>query len=495
MFKRTFLTIVLTTIVFLLFSQSFSTIQQDVQKFTLSNGATLLVLPRTTSPIIHCVTLVDVGAVREVPGITGISHYLEHMAFKGTETIGTNDFEAEKLALKECHRIFDEILAERAKGSAADPERLSSLEAELAKAIDVANEYVIDNEFSRIMDLNGSNYLNAGTSYDLTMYTVSLPSNKLELWMLMEADRFTNPVFRQFYQERDVILEEKRMGESTPIGRFSREFMQNAFVANPYRNVLIGTEEDIRNLTEKKLRDYFNRYYGAQNLVFTVVGDVDPDVALSLANDYLVTIPEGTKNEPVVFNEPDQTAERLYIHEDIGQPFIMIGYHIPHAAHPDFPVFNVIADILGQGRTSRLHRALVEDNNLAAYSYSYAGAPGRIYDNLFIIAALPLQGIDTENCLLEIDLQIELMKNDLVTADELAGVKRRTLKRSIDRLRSGLGLSIQLAMNESLYGDYNELFRDLEKIEQITREDIKRVMNETFVPENRIIGILENKER
>ncbi len=495
MIKKTLIAVILSSLVIMLCGQSFSTIEHDVHRFTLDNGATLLVLPRTDVPIVNCVTIVDVGGVREEPGITGISHYLEHMAFKGTKTIGTTDYEAEKKSLEECHRIFDEILAERAKGENADSERLLALEQDLEKAVEQANEYVIDNEFARILDLNGSKYLNAGTSFDLTMYTVSLPSNKIELWMLMEADRFNNPVFRQFYSERDVIMEEKRMYEGSPLYRFANYFMKQAFIDNPYRNTLIGEEEDIKSLTEAQLREYFEQYYGAQNLVFSIVGDIQPEQALELANKHLAGIPARSQNEPVEFEEPEQTEERFFSYEDLSQPYIMIGYHVPPASHPDAPVYSVIADILGQGRSSRLHRSLVEEKNLAAYSFSYTGAPGRVYDNLFIVAAVPMQDVASEDCILEIDRQIEIMQTEYVTAEELAGVKRRALKRSIDRLKSGLGLTIQLAYYESLFGDYRELFREMEKIEAVTKEDIMKVMNEAIIPENRTVGVLKPRAR
>lgn len=495
MIKRICLVVLISYMIILLAAQGFNTIEQDVRRFVLDNGATLLVLPRTDVPIINCVTLVDVGAVREVPGITGISHYLEHMAFKGTETIGTTNYEAEKIALEECHRIFDEILLERAKGDNADHERLSALNQELEDAVENANQYVVDNEFSRIMDLNGTKNLNAGTSFDMTMYTMSLPSNKLELWMLMEADRFTNPVFRQFYQERDVILEEKRMYEGYPAYRFSNAFMKEVFVKNPYGNTLIGEEEDLRSMTVEQLQDYFDTYYGARNLIFSIVGDVDPERALQLANKYLINIPAGMKNQPIVFEEPVQTEERLFEYEDYSQPYLMIGYHIPPASHPDYPIYSVIADIIGQGRSSRLNRALVEEKKIAAQAYSYSGTPGRVYENLFVILAIPMQDAAVEDCLVEIDNQIRIMQREYVTEDELKGVKKRALKSSVDRLKSGLGLSIQLAYYESLFGNYQKLFREMEKINQVTKDDVKRIMNERIVPENRTVGIMRPKER
>jgi predicted Zn-dependent peptidase len=495
MIIRSLIAVLLLSLVILLPAQSFTTIEEDVHRFVLDNGATLLVLPRTSVPIVYCATVANVGASREEPGITGISHYLEHMAFKGTETVGTTDFEAEHPALEECHRIFDNLLAERSKGVDADLELLTSLEQELEAAIEHANQYVIDNEFNRILDLNGSRNLNAATSMDMTMYMVSLPSNKLELWMLLEADRFTNPVFRQFYQERDVILEEKRMYDGSPTYRFASAFMKEAFLVNPYRNPLIGEEEDIRSITEAQLRAYFDRYYGAHNLVFSVVGDIEPERALELANKYLARIPSGERAEPVIFQEPEQLEERYFTYEDRSQPYIMISYSIPPASHPDFPVYSVIADILGQGRTSRIYRSLVEEKQLAAHAFSYNGTPGRLYENLLVISVIPMQDAQIEASLQEIDQQIAILQSEPVTTEELAGVKRRALMQSINRLESGLGLAIQLASNEALFGDYRELFSVIEKVENVTSEDIIRVMNETIVPENRTIGILTPETR
>jgi predicted Zn-dependent peptidase len=495
MFKRYLTTVFLLSLAILLSAQGLSTIEEDVHRFILENGATLLVLPRTNVPIINCATVANVGGSREEPGITGISHYLEHMAFKGTEQIGTTDIESELPILAECHRIFDEILIEQEKGKDADQELLASLEQELEDAIARADQYVVDNEFNKILDLNGSRRLNAATSMDMTMYTVSLPSNKLELWMLLEADRFSNPVFRQFYQERDVILEEKRMYDGSPTYRFANYFMKEVFDVNPYRNPLIGEEDDIRSITEAQLRAYFDKYYGARNLVFSIVGDVEPERALELANKYLAKIPAGERAEPVVFEEPEQQEERLFSYEDRSQPYIMIGYKIPPASHPDFPIYSVIADILGQGRTSRIYQALVEEKQLAAHVYSYNGAPGKVYENLFLINVIPMQDASLEECLEEIDRQLAILQNEPVTSEELAGVKRRVLMRSINRLESGLGLAVQLAYNEALFGDFGELFSELEKVDNVTEEDIIRIMNEVLVPENRTIGILTTESR
>lgn len=490
--RTTVITLIL--LVGLLAAVSLYSIQEDIERHELENGATLILLSKAGAPVVSCITINDAGGVRENPGITGISHYLEHMAFKGTETIGTTDIKAEKKALQKCRDIFDKILKERNKGDSASEKKLRSLDEKLKKVIEKASKFAKVEEFTEILQLNGGRRLNAGTSQDMTMYSLSLPSNKLELWMIMEADRFTKPVFRDFYQERDVILEERRMIYGNPIRAFMDDFSAFAFTENPYRYSVIGKEEDIRNFTVRDLEEYFTEHYGAKNLVFAIVGDFDTKTALEMANKYLAKIPSGTKSPRVEFNEPQQNEERHFVSESQVQPFLIIGYPAPPHTHPDYSVYAVIADILGQGRSSRLHRSLVEEEKLASYAYSYTGYPGRAYDNLFIIGVMPNQGVAIEDCIAEVDRQLELMITEGITEAELQGVKKRALKTSYDRLWSDFGIAYQLAYYEAILGDYRLMFDELEKKEAVEKEDVYRIMKTLFNSNNRVVGELRTKE-
>ncbi len=468
-------------------------IEEQIERHVLDNGATLIMLPIKGVPIVSGITLNDVGGVKEKPGITGISHYLEHMAFKGTETIGTKDIDAEQEALKRCHAIFDEILEERQKGDQTDQKRLAELEDNLNEAVEYANQYVIENEFNEIIQLNGGRGLNAGTGQDMTMYSVSLPSNKIELWMLMEAERFTRPVFREFYQERNVILEERRMIYSNPVRSFMNDFVHYKFREHPYRYSVIGFEEDIENFRVRDIKEYFEEHYGAKNLVFAVVGDIDTEATLKMAENYLAKIPPGQKSKQVVINEPEQTEERYFIQESQAQPMLIVGYHSPKAMDPDYPTVSAIADILGQGRSSRLYRSLVEEKQLAVSAFASPGFPGSAYPNLFIIGVIPAPGVDLDDCLAEVDRQLEKLKNHPVKPEELEGVKKRALKSSYDRLRSRFGLAMQLAYYESLFSDYRLMFEELEQTEKISKEDVQRIIQTLFVPEKRTIGKLQTR--
>ena len=192
----------------------------------------------------------------------------------------------------------------------------------------------------------------------------------------------------------------------------------------------------------------------------------------------------------MVFKEPAQKQERRFVSEAQAQPYLLVGYYAPSFLHKDHPVYNVIADIMGQGRSSRLHRILVEEKKLAISTFAYSGLPGSAYDNLFIIGVIPAQGVTIEECLTEVDMIIDQMKKEFVSDRELAGVKKRALRESSERLRSGIGLGIQLASYESLYGDYRALFRELQKTNEVTRRDIRRVMRRSFNKSNRVVGEL-----
>jgi predicted Zn-dependent peptidase len=489
--KKVTLIVLAVSLIIALNGQTFKTIEKDIELHTLDNGARLILVPRPGVPIVNLVSFVDAGGVKEYPGITGVSHYLEHLAFKGTETIGTSDYEQEKIALDKCHEIFDLILEERSKGSEADSAEIDSLQGRLDKAIEEANEFVNDNEFSKTLELNGAMYLNAATGQDMTMYMVSLPANKIELWMLMEADRFTNPVFREFYAERQVILEEMRMINSNPFRKFLNELMGFAFRNNPYRYSIIGSEEDVTSMTVQKVEDYFEQHYGAKNLVFTIVGDFETEEVLRMANQYLATIPSRSLSPRIEFNEPEPSEEQYFTSQAQSQPYLVLSYYAPSAADPDFPVYRVIADIMGQGRSSRLHREMVEEKRLAVSTFAFNGMPGNAYDNLFIVGAIPAQGVTLQECIDGIDEIIREMKTEAVSQRELDGVKKRALRQSVERLRSGIGLGYQLATYESLTGDYRGLFRELQQTNDVTQDDIIRIMNRTFQSKNRIVGELQ----
>ncbi len=492
--RKVLIVLVFTLLLTSLFAGNYEQMVDNVTKFTLPNGATVLVLENHEVPIAHCITLARVGAVNEDKGNTGMAHFLEHLAFKGTETIGTTNYKKEKKIMDKADAKFDEILAEKAKGEAADQAKLDALQAELDALVDAASEYVVQNEFTTILENRGGSRLNAGTSQDFTMYQVSVPSNKLELWMAMESDRFTNPVFREFYRERKVILEERRMTlENNPSSKLMAELAGNAFTKHPYNTPVIGWAKDIEEMTRGDVKAFFEKYYGASNLVFAISGDIYPEEVKKLAEEYFTQIPAGTKAPKWPVVEPEQTEEKEFVLEEKSQPFLMIGYHIPEETHEDNQAITALASILGQKQTSRLYTRLVEQDKTAMYGFSFNGYPGILYPNLFLVGAIPAQSSTFDDNLTAIDEEIAKFIADGITDEEFTAYKMGALRQYLMQLDSGQYLPILLARSEAYNNGYEKLFSSLEEIEQLTKEDIQRAASKYLVNTNRTIGKLMPK--
>ncbi len=363
-------------------AQDLAEFEKRMTEFTLDNGLKFLILARHEAPVVSFHTYADVGSVDEVKGITGLAHLFEHMAFKGTKTLGTKDYQAEARAMAKMDELFDAIKAEKRKGDQADPEKLKKLQEQFEQAGQEAQKYIVHDEYEEALTREGAAGFNAGTSEDATQYIVSLPSNKIELWMTLESDRFANPVLREFYKERDVVMEERRMMENSPYGRLDEEFQAIAYLAHPYGEPVIGHMSDVSTLTRREAEAFFRKYYGPSNLTIAIVGDVNPQQIKKLAEKYFARIPGGPKPEPVETEEPPQRGQRRVIVEDPAQPQIRIGYHQPNVNHPDSAVFEAIAEIVGVGRTSRLYKSLVKEKKIAVSAS--AGQSWSKYPGLFM---------------------------------------------------------------------------------------------------------------
>jgi predicted Zn-dependent peptidase len=358
----------LAGLIILLFSAGisafdFSELEDAVSEHTLDNGLKIIVMERHDAPVASFVTYVNVGGVNDPKDYTGMAHMFEHMAFKGTTTLGTTDIEQELVAMKVEDSIWHELRAERKKGRLADSTRLAELEQAFTDAVEAAKQFVMPNA----LDLHGARGMNAGTGKDQTIYMMSLPANKVELWMATESERFLNPVLREFYTERDVIAEERRQGlENNPIQRTIWSLIATAFQAHPYGVTIVGHMSDIQNYTRDAAKAYYEKYYVPSNMVIGIVGDVKPKDVFKLAEQYWGRIPSEPMPEAMATVEPPQRGERRINLEDRAQPIFLSGWHICEDTHPDWPALEALADYLGQGRTSLLHKNLVKDKKIAA---------------------------------------------------------------------------------------------------------------------------------
>jgi len=470
----------------------FSALEKSVFEHSLDNGLKIIVLPRHDAPVVSLVTWVDVGGADDPKEYSGLAHMLEHMAFKGTDTIGSRDAEKETKLMADEDRIFERLRLERLKGRLADPEKLKNLQEQMNKAIANAYAVIEPNAFSNILQSEGGSGLNAFTSRDQTAYIISMPSNKLELWMAMESERFFEPLLREMYKEREVVAEERRMTvDNRPMGKLVEEFLSTAFKAHPYGNPLIGHMSDIQNYSREATQRFFKKYYTPSNMTIALVGDVKPETVVEMAEKYWGRIQKRPAPPRIATVEPPQQGERRLTINDRAQPAMIIGWHIPAETHDDMPALAAFADILGQGRTSRLYRRMIRDEKAAVSVSSYAGWPGSKYPSLGVVFCYPAPGKTNAECEKMIYEEIEKLQNQLLTDEDLEKVKARAMASFIRGLSDNMGLAQQLATYQQIWGDWRQLFRELERINKVTPQDVQRVAKQYFTASNRTVSSLE----
>ncbi|MDY0296107.1 MAG: pitrilysin family protein [Acidobacteriota bacterium] len=471
-----------------------SRIQDRIHEFTLENGLKFILLEDHSVPIASFVTFVNVGGSDERIGIFGISHFLEHLAFKGTSEVGTTDIKAERRLMAEMDQVFDRILAEK-DSLEPDQARIDALNAELEKLKQEAGRYVKSNDFTAVLTRNGVVGLNAGTSKDYTVYFYSLPSNRLELWAYLESARFTDPVFREFYKERGVIMEERRVvTENQPTGKLIEELQAIAFKDHPYHVSVIGPMSNIEHITRKDVYDYFHKNYHAGNMVVGVAGDVTPKQLRSMADKYFARIPAGKPNPLVFTDEKTQLGEKTVTIFEETQPWLVLGYHIPSQTHPDFTRVQVLNYLLTTGRSSRLNQRMVKQEKSALAVASFAGFPGSKYPGLYLVLALPNSGKTTDELLTTIDEEVEKLKNEPVSAEELDSAKTRMKVSVMRQMQNDLYFMMGLLQSEMLQGSWRKTFDAIKEIDAVTAEDIRELAGKYLLRSNRTIARIEKKQ-
>ncbi|HYO16516.1 MAG TPA: pitrilysin family protein [Thermoanaerobaculia bacterium] len=475
-------------------AQDLKSFEEKTTVHKLANGWTFIITERPVAPVFSFATMVNVGSAQEVPGITGLAHMFEHMAFKGTQNIGTRDFAAEKKALDALEAAYQAYQAARLVPD-ADPQKVEALLAAFQAKQKEAAGYVVKGEFDDVLTREGGVGLNAFTGADSTGYFYSLPSNKVELFAFLESERFFHPVFREFYEERDVVQEERRLrSESSPVGRLIEQFVAVAFSAHPYQQPVVGYMSDLQSITITDAEAFFRTHYAPSNLVTAVVGDVRARELIPMLEKYFGRIPARPGPPPLRTVEPPQGAERIVILEDPSQPVYLEAYHKPARTHADQAVYDAINDILSRGRTSRLYRSLVRDKKLAVSIQSFSGFPGDKYPNLWAVLAYPALGVTNEAVQAALREEIERLKREDVTDEELARFKTRAKASLLRRLGSNQGLALQMAEHQQLFGDWRELFRSIERLDKVTKEDIRRVAGAAFQANNRTVAMIVNNK-
>jgi predicted Zn-dependent peptidase len=464
-----------------------------VDAFTLDNGMRFLVLERPTAPTVAFVGVVGVGGINEVLGSTGTAHLLEHMLFKGSTTVGTRNAAAEVALFAEMDALHDTILAERGR-AVPEEKRLAELEARIQALEDEARIYVVPNEFDRILSRAGARGLNATTSSEATTYFVELPSNQAELWFALESDRMRDPIFREFYAERDVVMEERRLRvDTSPGGLLYEAHLAAAFTMHPYGVPVVGYMSDLEILSRDQVMRYYRRYYGPGNTVVAIVGDVEPGQIRRWAQEYFGDIPPGQEPPPVLAREPEQRGTRRVEVIYDAEPTLRMGWKVPAATHPDAPALAMLSALLTGGRTARLYDALVQETRVATFVSAGVG-PGDLHPRLFSLDVTPRAPHTVE----EVEAVVDRVLSDFATSvppeDDLDRVRNQIAAGAVRRLQSNLGLALQLAGSEATLGDWRGTFRLTQRIREVTGEQVRDVVRKYFRPENLTVAVLRSVE-
>ena len=479
--------------------------QIPVVETTLPNGFKLLTVERRGEPRISGGWVAHVGSANERPGITGIAHLFEHMMFKGTPTLGTKDAKKDMEIIFEQERVRDEMRLEEAKMRTAlrrgviteitSPEaktpRLKELEVNFKKLMEAQRETSVKNEFDRIYTTAGASGMNAFTSEDMTAYFISVPANKLELWMWMESERLLRPVFREFYSERDVVFEERRMRtDSTPTGKFTEQFNALFWDAHPYHWPVIGWPSDIPAISKKQADEFFALYYQPQNITLILVGDFQTTDAQKMATEYFGRIPRGKQPAPEVTTlEIPSVGEKRYYAEAETNPQVEIHWRTVGFGHRDSYALEVLQQLL-LGRTGRLYKALVLGKQVA--TEAFAQQDSRKWAGAFAVGAEVKEGktpLEVEQALEE---EIGRIKVGDVPAEELQKVKNNFAAAEYRKLSANMPILFQLIFNEGL-GDWREVNTGGAQIQAVTAADLRKVAVDYFKKENRAVAVYTRK--
>jgi predicted Zn-dependent peptidase len=480
--------------------------QITVEELTLPNGMRWLLYEQHDSPTIAAGWTARVGSVNERPGITGISHFFEHMMFKGTRTIGTKDAAKDAELIAEQERLRDEMRAEQGvmrerlrRGEIDDlqkPENWSEKYRELDKRFEALvqqqRELVIKDQMDQLYTANGGEFLNAFTSEDQTAYFVRVPKNRLELWAWLESDRLVDPVFREFYSERDVVYEERRLRtESTPLGKYDEAFNALFWEASPYNWPVVGWASDIPMYTLQQAKDYFATYYAPNNITGVLAGDFRTAEVKPLLERYFGRIPRGKADPPpVVTLEPKQLGEKRFNAEAETSPTVRAWWKGVPLLHKDTPALDLLTDVLS-GRTGRLYKGLVLGRQLA--NEVSASIDPRRYGGIVEAELTVKDGKEPAEAEAALYEELERLKTEPVPAEELQKVKNAYKANSYRRLSSPFAVFVQLVRYDAL-GDWRLINTSPELADAVSAADLQRVAREYLTKENRTVGVFLRKQ-
>lgn len=465
--------------------------EKKVTEFTLANGLHFILVERHQVPIVSFHTYLTAGSAQDPAGKTGLASLVARLAFNGTEAIGSRNWPAEKKALEEVEAVFDRVDEERGKGLKSSPGALALLEAGETPALTAAFREQNTGEYLRAIQENGGVGIDSHATPDSIETSYSLPSNRIELWFVLESQRLAHPVFRDFYRERRKLSNDiaALMGPRSP-ARLRQSLLATAFEYLPYRNPVLGWRSDVDALRPADAKAFLDAYGGPGNTVAAIVGDVDPAGARRLAERYFGPIPARPHPRPMEPQEPPQAGPKTVAIWSDSQPLVMIGYKRPAETHRDDPALDIVATILGDKRTGWLQKELVEERRIAQNVEAMANFPSGRYVSLFVLSAVPDRDHTLEENRKAIDELLARLQSKPVEPENLARAKNILRGKFIRMLGSNRELAALLPLVYANYGDWRKLFAILDEYDRLTAEDIQRVAVEYFVPTGRTTAYL-----
>ncbi|SYZ74205.1 conserved exported hypothetical protein [Candidatus Zixiibacteriota bacterium] len=466
-------------------------IQLDVKRQTLPNGLRILVLENHSSPVFSAIIRFNTGSLDERPGLTGVSHLLEHMLFKGTKIFGTSNYKAEVPIMNQIDSLAHLIFAEQVKLNSPlypnDSTRYKELRGRLDSLQMAEKKYIIKDELWSTFLQNGGTGLNASTGNDGTQYYVSLPKNRLELWALMESDRMANMVLREFYSERDVVMEERRLGENSPWGSLGEALNSTIYWASPYDWPVVGWMSDLHMVMREDVEAYFKAHYSPSNAVVAIVGDVDANEVFKICSKYFSAIPSQPLPRPVVTSDAPQRGERRTEIEYDANPMAMVAWNTPEVGDSDIPALDFAANILSNGRTSRFYKNIKEKKlgDARASMDNMTRNPGT-----FSCVLTPTGDHTVAEMETAAYAEIDRLKTEKVSDWELEKVRNQIDAGFIRSLQSNRGMAFRLSSSEAITGDWHYFLNYREALKKVTADDIMRVVNKYLVKSNRSVAYI-----
>lgn len=471
-------------------AQAVEALNIDVQEFTLENGLTILVVERHQVPTVAVCLTYRVGSADESSGITGIAHFVEHLYDKGTPMLGTTDAALEQKLIAEKDEVITALRAERAKKD-PDLEKVKALEARYAELKAEHEKITVSGEIDKILIEAGAEDKNATTGFDRTNYFMSLPANKLELWCAIFSQIMRGPVFREFYEEQQVILEERRMRVgNSPGGALWEALLSAAYVGHPYHHPILGWADDMASYTRDAVTAFYTRYYAPNRAVLSIVGDVEAKAAVALIETYFGDIPRQPPPGTRRTTEPAPRGEKIITVEFDAQPIVFSAWLTVPLDDPDHAAFDVLGEIMSGGRTTRLYKRLVEEEQTAVNIWS--GILNLRDTNLFMYGATPKAPHSVEEVDAAVLDEFEKVKAELVGARELQRAKNQLAAWFVRRMESNLDLAKILGEYEVMIG-WEFLRNYVAKMEAVTAEDVQRIARTYVSRTNRTLGYIVPK--